>query len=107
VITYTLSRAEGGNVGEYAITPAGEAVQGNYDVVYETANLTITRATATVTPDALSVKYGETVPELTAKVSGLKNGDAESVIAYNLDREGGLNADAYTITASGEAVQGN
>ena len=34
VITYTLSRTAGENVGEYVITPVGAAVQGNYKVTY-------------------------------------------------------------------------
>ena len=44
LIAYTLSRAEGEDVGSYAITPTGDAVQGNYDVVYVSANLTINKA---------------------------------------------------------------
>ena len=40
-LTYTITRAEGDNVGEYVITPAGEAEQGNYDVTYETGKLTV------------------------------------------------------------------
>lgn len=33
-ISYTLSRAEGQDVGSYVVTPSGEAVQGNYTVSY-------------------------------------------------------------------------
>ena len=75
VITYTLSRAAGEDVGTYAITPAGAAEQGNYDVVYVPGTLTITKATATVTAEDKTKVYGDDDPELTATVTGLKNGD--------------------------------
>ena len=41
-INYTLSRAEGDDPGTYTITPAGNGLQGNYSVTYETGTLTIT-----------------------------------------------------------------
>ena len=40
-VAYTLSRAAGETPGEYAITPSGEAAQGNYAVTYEPGTLTI------------------------------------------------------------------
>ncbi len=48
VISYTLSRAAGEAEGDYAITPSGEAEQGNYDVTYVPGTLTITPATQVV-----------------------------------------------------------
>ena len=54
-VAYTLSRAEGENVGDYAITPVGETVQGNYAVTFVSAKLTITKAEGAVTaPTAVS-----------------------------------------------------
>ena len=41
-VTYTVSRAEGEAVGEYAITPTGYASQGNYTVNYVAGTLKIT-----------------------------------------------------------------
>ena len=41
-INYTLSRAEGDDPGTYTITPAGNGLQGNYSVTYETGTMTIT-----------------------------------------------------------------
>ena len=43
-VRYTLSRAEGENARYYAITPSGEASQGNYTVTYVPGTLTITAA---------------------------------------------------------------
>jgi hypothetical protein len=48
-VTYTLSRAEGENVAEYTITPAGDASQGNYTVEYVNGTFTIT--SKDITPD--------------------------------------------------------
>ena len=107
VIQYTVSRTEGENVGTYTITPSGAATQGNYNVIYETASMTITRAMATVTAQAKTKVYGTADPVLTAVVSGLQNGDATSVIQYAVSRTVGENAGTYTITPSGDAVQGN
>ncbi|MBR2755873.1 MAG: hypothetical protein IKD64_08695, partial [Lachnospiraceae bacterium] len=46
MITYSLVRAAGEEAGTYAITPTGEAVQGNYSVTYVAGTLTITPAPA-------------------------------------------------------------
>ncbi|MBQ7604484.1 MAG: InlB B-repeat-containing protein [Clostridia bacterium] len=106
-LSYSLVRAEGENVGTYTITPAGEAVQGNYNVVYLTGTLEITRAAATVTAVNGSKIWGNSDPALTATVTGLRNGDAESVISYTLSREAGENVGSYAITPAGDDVQGN
>ncbi|MBQ6346429.1 MAG: hypothetical protein IJI71_02590 [Clostridia bacterium] len=106
-INYTLSRETGEDVGNYAITPAGEAVQGNYEVSFVPATLTVNRATVTVTADAKTKTYGDADPELTATVDGLKKGDAESVITYTLSRVEGEDVSEYAITATGDTEQGN
>ncbi len=41
LIKYTFTRTEGENIGDYTITPSGEATQGNYKVSYVTGTLTI------------------------------------------------------------------
>ncbi|MBR4535346.1 MAG: hypothetical protein IKO62_01665, partial [Bacteroidales bacterium] len=107
VIQYTVSRTAGENVGTYTITPSGAATQGNYNVTYVAASMTISRATATVTAQSKTKVYGTADPELTAVVSGLRNGDAASVIQYAVSRTAGENAGTYTITPSGSATQGN
>ena len=55
LITYTVSRDEGNDVGTYIITPTGEAVQGNYNVTYVPGTLTIIKQLAGITknPDAV------------------------------------------------------
>ena len=102
-INYTLSRAEGEDVGEYAI----EVTLGdnpNYEVTKTDAKLTITPKAVTVTADNKSKTYGEADPELTAKVDGTINGDT---VDYTLSRATGENAGNHKITVTGEENQGN
>ena len=103
-IAYTISRAEGANVGVYTITPAGKANQGNYAVSYATGTLTINVKAVKVTAADKTKTYGEADPELTANVEGLVGTDE---IAYTISRAEGTNVGEYAITASGEAKQGN
>ena len=87
---------------------ASVAASGNYAAAESApVEFTIARATATVTAVAKSKTYGEADPTLTATVTGLQNGDAESVISYSLSRASGNNVGTYTITPSGTAAQGN
>ncbi len=74
VIKYEFSRAEGEDVGEYAITPAGEAAQGNYTVQYVPGKLTITPYEQAV----VVVISGE-------KKTAVYNGGEQSVMGYKVD----------------------
>ena len=57
-VSYTLSRAEGEDVGTYAITPTGEASQGNYTVTYVLGTLTISKSgTLTLTANGYEGEY--------------------------------------------------
>ena len=79
----------------------------NATFVVTDGKFTITPAKATVTAEAKSKTYGETDPELTATVTGLKGEDAAALIAYTLSRAEGEDVGSYAITPSGEATQGN
>ena len=72
-----------------------------------TLTLTIAPKAVTVKADDKSMIVGEAVPELTATVTGLVEGEDESLIEYTLSREAGDSAGLYTITPSGNAIQGN
>ena len=65
------------------------------------------RDEVTVTADDKSKTYGGTDPALTATVTGLVNGEGESVLTYAVTRDAGEDAGTYAITASGDAEQGN
>ena len=104
VISYNISRETGEDAGTYAITLVGDAVQGNYNVIYLPATFTITRASATVTADDKDKVVGDADPTLTATVTGLVGSD---MLSYTLTRAEGEDIGTYTITATGEPVQGN
>lgn len=105
-ISFSVSRAEGENVGEYIITPAGDPEQKGYRVLYETGMLTINKAPVTITAGG-SKTYGDAeTPVVT--ITGIKNGeDPEKVLIYEAIREEGEDAGTYPITLSGETDQGN
>ena len=107
VVSYNLSREEGEDIDDYIITVTGNAVQGNYNVHYVSGFMTIVAAPVIVTAEAKTKVYGDEDPTLTATVSGLKNGDDESLIVYSLSRAAGENVGSYAITPSGNNIQGN
>jgi hypothetical protein len=74
----TLSRDEGEDVGAYAITQGDLSVGSNYDVTFELAEFTITKAALTATADDQPVIQGAEMPEFTITYSGFVNGDTES-----------------------------
>ena len=67
------------NVGTYTITPYG-AESRNYNVIYETGNLTITKRMLTATADAISREYGEDNPPFSISYDGFVNNDNESTL---------------------------
>src|SRR5207302_2164465 len=95
-VTATYSRALGETVAgspytiSATLSPAG--VLGNYEITYNTAEFTIDKKTASVTPNAKSKTYGDVDPALTGTLTGF------------------LAADGVTATysrAAGETVAGN
>lgn len=65
VISATAARAEGENVGTYAIAVSGEAEQGNYTVIYKNDNgaaLTVEPRSITAKPETVKLSYGDAVP---------------------------------------------
>ena len=106
VLNYTLVREAGENVGLYPIT-ATLGNNPNYEVATPSGIFTINPTTAMVIADNKEKVQGAADPLLTATISGLKNGDSESVIAYTISREDGDTVGTYAITPSGAAKQGN
>ena len=108
VLTGALTRAEGNNVGTYAISQGTLAASSNYKLDFTGANLTINKATLTVTADAVSKTYGEADPTLTYKVTGLVNGDtADDVVSGILSRNAGEDVGTYAITPGNITVSSN
>ena len=99
LIEYTLARVEGENVGEYAITPSGDASQGNYKIEFVSATFTIFPKDVTVTANSATKTYGDNDPEFTATVVGT-NGTDGVTIQYKFTRDEGdvaTNATPYVI----------
>ena len=95
-INYTLSRAEGEDVGTYAITVTlGE--NPNYTVTATGATFTISPAQITISADSLSKTYGDEDPTLTATVTGTLG---QAALDYTLTREVGEDAGTYVITVT-------
>ena len=97
VVTGTLKRATGENVGTYAISN-NDLTASNYTITYSGADLTITKANLTVTADAKTKVYGTADPALTYKVTGLVNNDAATVVTGTLKRATGENVGTYAIS---------
>ncbi|MGJ1265264.1 MBG domain-containing protein, partial [Sphingobacterium spiritivorum] len=97
VVTGTLKRATGENVGTYAISN-NDLAASNYTITYVGSDLTITKANLTVTADAKTKVYGTTDPALTYKVTGLVNNDAAIVVTGTLKRATGENVGTYAIS---------
>ncbi|WP_162239687.1 MBG domain-containing protein, partial [Flavobacterium sp. Leaf359] len=107
VITGALTRTAGENIGTYDIEQGTLAVSGNYDIAYTGADFNITKATLNIVADAKSKTYGTADPALTYTVTGLVNGDNESIVTGALSRTAGENIGTYAINQGTLAVSGN
>ncbi|MCR5296474.1 MAG: hypothetical protein K6E17_03600, partial [Clostridiales bacterium] len=92
-----LSRAEGENVGDYAISITGETVLEHYVVSYTGNTFHITPKPVTLKADELSKVYGSDDPTLTAVPDGLVG---EDTLNYTLARAEGENVGDYDITVT-------
>jgi outer membrane protein OmpA-like peptidoglycan-associated protein len=80
----SISRADGSNVGTYAISldASGDATNSNYALTLVDGQLQITPAPLTVTANDVT-SYWDLMPAFTASVDGLVNGDTEAGIFGN------------------------
>ncbi|WP_268037065.1 MBG domain-containing protein, partial [Algoriphagus sp. PAP.12] len=98
VVTGALTRMAGEDVGTYAIQPGTIAAGPNYTINFTSADFEITPATLTVTADAGQTKiYGDADPAFTYQYTGLKNGDANTVLTGALARAVGEDVGTYAI----------
>ena len=111
-VTATYSRVAGETVadGPYTIsaTLSPAAVLGNYDITYNTANFTIDKKAASVTPTAAGKTYGDPDPSLIGALSGFLDADAVTATYSRVAGEtvaGGPYAISATLSPA--AVLGN
>jgi hypothetical protein len=111
-VSAVYSREAGETVagGPYEISavlsPAG--VLGNYDIIYNTANFTITPIAASVTPNAASKVYGAADPTMSGTLTGFLVADGVSAV-YNRTPGETVAGSPYTISGvlSPSGVLGN
>ena len=94
-LTGSLERAEGEDVGYYAITIGTLSAGDKYTLTFIGGTLEITARNVDVKADAASKTYGDADPELTYTVEGLVWGDA---LTGALARTEGETAGTYEIT---------
>ena len=107
IITGALTRTAGENIGTYEIQKGTLATTANYDLVFTAADFNITKATLNIAADAKAKVYGTTDPALTYTVTGLTNGDDQSVITGSLSRVTGENIGTYEIQQGTLATTAN
>ena len=81
-ITYDISRETGEDVGNYALTPSGEEVQGNYTVTYNSGKLTITASDREKAVEVTSYNGVYDAKNHTIEVKNLVDGDQ---VEYSYD----------------------
>ncbi|TDK50633.1 beta strand repeat-containing protein, partial [Algoriphagus formosus] len=98
ILTGSLSRVAGENVGNYTINQGTLDAGSNYTINYTAAEFEITLATLNITADSGKTKiYGDSDPVFTYQVSGYQNGDDESIFNGALARIAGENVGTYLI----------
>src|SRR5206468_1596244 len=102
-VAATYSRAPGETVAgspytiSATLSPGG--VLGNYEIAYNTANFTIDKKAASVTPNAKSKTYGDADPTLTGTLSGFLAGDGVTA-TYSRAAGETVAGSPYTISAT-------
>jgi hypothetical protein len=102
-VTYQTAATPASPVGSYAILVAsvtGDAI-GNYNVDSSaTADLEVNPAPLTVTPDNVSITYGDLIPDpLGGTIEGIKNGD-DITASYSTSATSSSDAGTYAIVAT-------
>ncbi|SDM82397.1 hypothetical protein SAMN05421820_105136, partial [Pedobacter steynii] len=103
--TGNLDRAAGENIGNYAITQGNLSLGTNYALVYNGADLSITKKTVAVTATANSKEYGTADPVLAYTFSPALIGT--DAFTGNVSRVAGENIGNYTIGQGTLALNGN
>lgn len=105
VLSGTLSRALGENVGIYAINQNTLTAGGNYNISFAGAQMNITKAELTVTVSNSSRCFGQGNPGFAVSYSGFKFSDSENSLAtkptVGTTANNGSPAGTYALTPSG------
>jgi hypothetical protein len=103
--TGSLTRSPGENVGTYAINKGTLALNGNYNLTYVGADLTVGSKTITLTTATKSKTYGDADPALTYTFAPALVGT--DTFTGSLTRSPGENVGTYAINQGTLALNGN
>ena len=103
-LVFSTSATAASPVGTYAVTPSG-LTSANYAFTWTPANLTISKASLTITADDTARPYGDPNPTFSATYGGFVNGDDPGDLdtPASLSTSAGASSPAgtYPITVSG------
>lgn len=106
--TATTTATATSSVGEYAITASGAEAQ-NYNILYKSGTLNVTKAPLAVSVTSTQKVYGDANPTIALTYSGFKNHDTENCIskkpAVKIEADKYSDVGEYAITLSGGAAQ--
>jgi len=97
VVSGTYSRQAGNHVGSYNYLVGTISVGSNYELVFDGGALSVTKAPLNVVASGGSKTYGQNDASFAYVVTGLVNGDSETVVTGNLERVNGEHVGAYDI----------
>ncbi|HEY1192953.1 MBG domain-containing protein [Flavobacterium sp.] len=97
ILTGTLKRTNGENVGTYAINQGTLNANNNYKINYIGNQLTITPKVLTVIANEHTKVYGTADPVFNYTPTGFANGDTNAIITGQLSRDAGENVGKYNI----------
>jgi hypothetical protein len=102
------SAAPHAHEGTYPITCTTGDAGGNYTVTTTTATLTVKKAVVTIAPDSLAVTYGQPVPALTYKLTGIPASSLLTKPVCSIPASGAHPAvGSYTISCTGATANGD
>ena len=113
VLSGSLTRAAGENVGGYAISQGSLAANSNYTIAFSGNTLNITPATLTYVATSANRTYGSANPTFAGSVSGFVNGDTLATATtgsatFTSTATATSNVGTYAIDGSGlTATNGN
>ena len=107
-LSLKCSYKKGDGAGSYPITVSDNTLSAmNYDISFSEGSLYVRKAALKVTADDKSVTFGDAAPSYTAKYSGFKGDDDESVLSGSLvfrcayTAGSPVSGSPYSITPSG------
>ncbi len=104
--TGALSRIAGNDVGSYAIEQGTLDVNGNYEISYVGANLTITKRSINVAANPKTKGYGDSEPTLDYTITSGSLAYSDT-FSGSLTRDSGENVGSYAINQGSLALSDN